>query len=120
MNHFLLRSSSFRFLRYVAASLGSLSLTIREIIMVHVLSKGVKNIRIISLDFYDSHSATTDRTDRRFECHNHGFESGFICKTGNCNTDLFTAKGRFCAGRNENRNVIVFLSYKFLTALLPI
>jgi hypothetical protein len=41
-------------------------LTILEIIMVS--SKGVKNIKITSLIFHDSHSATTDRTDRRFEC----------------------------------------------------
>jgi hypothetical protein len=75
-----------------------------------VSSKGVKNIRITSLVFHDSHSTTADRRDRRFECHNHGFESGFICKTVNCNTGLCTAKR---AGRNENGNIIAFLVTNF-------
>jgi hypothetical protein len=85
-----------------------------------VSSIGVKNIRIISLIFHDSHSAATDRTYRRFECQNHGSESGFVYKSMNCNTGLCTAKCRFHAGRNENRNIIAFLRSEFLTALLPI
>jgi len=102
----------------VAASLGNRFLTILEIIMVS--SKGVKNIKIISLIFHDSHSATADRTDRRSECQNHGFESGFIYKTANNNTGLRTAKCRFYRGRNKNRDIIAFLRSEFLTALLPI
>jgi hypothetical protein len=85
-----------------------------------VSSKEVKNIKIISLIFYDLHSATTDRTDRRFECQNHGFESGFIYKTAKSNTGLRTAKCKLYRGRNENRDIIAFLRSKFLTVPLPI